>query len=97
MATPTRTQNTSNKPNPLVIAGLVAVIVLAVCLVFWFMPHTDVIKSPDSPNITELKKMAAQSQGDFSKLSPADQAKADQLSNNHGAQSISMYYQPSAK
>ena len=92
MAIHTRTSETKNKNNPLVIAGLAALIVLAIFIGIKLMSHREVITLQDTPGITFMKQKAVECKGDFSKLSPEDQAKVDQYSNRHGAMSISMYY-----
>ncbi len=82
------------KNLPLMIGGLVVLIVLAVFISSKFMLHQDVITLPDTPGITFMKLKAAECKGDYGKLSPEDQAKVEQYSNNHGPMSISIYYQP---
>ena len=83
----------TRKNNPLVIVGLVALIVIAIFAGIKLMPHREVITLSDTPGITFMKQKAAECKGDYSRLSPEDQAKVEQYSNNHGPMSISMYYQ----
>lgn len=95
MAIHTRTPDTKNKNNPLVIAGLAALIVLAIFTGVKLMSHQEVITLQDTPGITYMKQKAVECKGDYSKLSPEEQGKVEEYSNRHGAMSIAMYYHPS--
>ena len=93
MATQSGALDLKNKNNLLIIAGLVALIVLAIFISSKFALHRDIITLSDTPGITFMKQKAVECKGDYSKLTPEDQAKVEQYSNNHGPMSISMYYQ----
>ena len=78
--------------NPVVVAGIVLVIVLAVFLGYKFTPHRDVIVPADTPNTIYLKKMAVQCQGNINNLPEADRQKVQQISGNYAAFNMQNYY-----
>jgi len=95
MAVQQGTTSSSGGSRALIIGGAVLVALLIVAYFVWanVMPKNTTVIAPQSEKSLWLTQKAKESQGNFQSLSPADQAKADQLTSGKGAYSITMAWQ----
>ncbi|HZP83478.1 MAG TPA: hypothetical protein VFB21_17670 [Chthonomonadaceae bacterium] len=92
-------KTTRNAPKPQVSPVVVAALVIALlAFVIWrgvaafSGPKAGPLPPPPTQDIAFLQQKAKECQGDFAKLSPADQTKVQQLTHGFGAAAMASNY-----
>lgn len=78
-----------------IVIGMIVLIGVIGFVSYKNMPHREVITIADTPNMKFLKQKAAECQGDFNKLTPADQQKVREISKGYAAFDMKRYYSAS--
>ena len=78
-------------PKPALIAIAIAIIAIAAFFIYRALAPTPIETLSDTPEVTWVKQKSKEVNGDWSKLTPEEQARANAATAGRGAMSVGIY------